>query len=92
LRKLLAEGQGHQQRRGKSIRRQLRDRSAPGGEVVFTHRDRLEHGGDDRARDRLLLRLVRDRRQEGGTQLLFPEGPLPLVTVMADQIASLKAR
>jgi hypothetical protein len=58
LRELLAEGQGHQQRRGKSMRRQLRDRCAPGRDVVVTRRDRFEHGGDERPRDRLLRLLL----------------------------------
>jgi hypothetical protein len=75
LRELLTEGQGHQET--PQIDPPLPDRSTPGREVVVTHRDRLKHGGDERARGRLLLlRLVGDRGQEGGTRLLFPEGPL----------------
>src|SRR6185436_11762345 len=77
LRELLAQRQSHQQRRGKSIRRQLRDWSAPGGEVLVTHRERLQYGGDQRPGDRLLLLcFLRDGGEECGTQLLFPEHPL----------------
>src|SRR6185436_12144103 len=54
LRELLAQRQRHQQRGGESIRRQPGDWSAPSREVLVTHRERLQHGRDQRPRDRLL--------------------------------------